>query len=106
MTDTEKIQLVQNLISDMSVSQEDIRSYLALAADRIFKRVWPFGKSPQALPAQYDMVQIQLAVRMIARKGGEGEISHSENGISRTYATVDDEDILRTLTPYAGVVGL
>jgi hypothetical protein len=43
---------------------------------------------------------------MIARKGGEGEIAHSENGISRTYATVDDEDILRTLTPYVGVVGL
>nr|DAJ41586.1 MAG TPA: tail connector protein [Caudoviricetes sp.] len=106
MSEKEKIQMVEQLISDMSISQEDIRSYLALSTDRIFKRIWPFGKSPQTLPAQYDMVQIQLTVRMIARKGGEGEIAHSENGISRTYATVDDEDILRTLTPYVGVVGL
>lgn len=75
MSEEEKIQMVGQLISDMSVSQEDIRSYLALAADRILKRVWPFGKSPQALPAQYDMVQIQLAVRMIARKGGEGRLA-------------------------------
>lgn len=106
MTEEEKIAMVGQLISDVTVTSEAIGSYLALAADRIFKRVWPFGESPQTLPSQYDWVQIQLTVRMIARKGGEGEISHSENGISRTYATVDDEDILRTLTPYVGVVGL
>ena len=41
---------------------------------------------------------------MIARRGGEGEISHSENGISRTYGSVDDEDILGRLTPYVGVI--
>ena len=49
-------------------------------------------------------MQVELTVRMVARRGGEGEISHSENGVSRTYGSVDDEDILRTLTPYVGVV--
>lgn len=104
MTDTEKIQMIQQLITDMTVSSSDIQSYLALAADRIIKCVWPFGGAPENWPDQYDLVQVQLAIRMIARKGGEGEIAHSENGISRTYGTVDDEDILRQLVPYVGVV--
>lgn len=106
MTEEQKIQMVQQLITDVTVTKEEILSYLALAVDRIRNRVWPFGDAPKDWPIQYDLVQIQLAIRMIARKGGEGELSHSENGISRTYGTVDDEDILQQLVPYVGVVGL
>lgn len=104
MTDEQKVQMIQQLITDMTVTSEEIRSYLALSADRIINRIWPFGGAPMAWPSQYDLVQVQLAVRMIARKGGEGEISHSENGVSRTYDSVDDEDILNQLAPYAGVM--
>lgn len=104
MTEDEKVQLVQQLITDVSVTTTMIQSYLALAADRILNRVWPFGGAPSEWPTQYDLVQVELTVRMVARRGGEGEISHSENGVSRTYGSVDDEDILRALTPYVGVV--
>jgi hypothetical protein len=104
MTEEQKIQVVQQMISDMSVDEETILSYLALAADRILNRVYPFGGAPGEFPPQYDWVQVQLTVRMIARIGGEGEISHSENGISRTYGSVDDEDIFATLVPYVGVI--
>lgn len=104
MTEDEKVQLVQQLITDVSVTTTMIQSYLALAANRILNRVWPFGGAPSEWPTQYDLVQVELTVRMVARRGGEGEISHSENGVSRTYGSVDDEDILRTLTPYVGVV--
>lgn len=104
MTEDEKVQLVQQLITDVSVTTAMIQSYLALAANRILNRVWPFGGAPSEWPTQYDLVQVELTVRMVARRGGEGEISHSENGVSRTYGSVDDEDILRTLTPYVGVV--
>lgn len=104
MTDEQKVQMIQQLITDMTVTSEEIRSYLALSADRIINRIWPFGGAPMAWTSQYDLVQVQLAVRMITRKGGEGEISHSENGVSRTYGSVDDEDILNQLVPYAGVM--
>lgn len=104
MTDAEKVQMTMGLISDMSISEQDAKTYLNIAADRILNRVYPFGGMPSVLPDRYAMTQIQLAVRMIARIGGEGEISHSENGVSRSYDSVDDEDIMRTLTPYVGVV--
>lgn len=106
MSTEEKTAMVQQLITDVTVTPDLIASYLALAADKIMKRIWPFGGEPPDFPSQYDLVQVQLAVRLIARKGGEGEIAHSENGISRTYDSVDDEDILRQLTPYVGVASL
>ena len=104
MTDAEKIALCKDLINDVQVTDEQITTYLAVSASRILERLYPFGGAPAALPEIYDMTQCELAVRMIARRGGEGELSHSENGISRSYGTVDDEDILQRITPYVGVI--
>ena len=103
MAEDEKVQMIQLLITDMSVTTEMISAYLGLAASRILARLYPFGNAPTEWPTQYDMTQVELAIRMIARKGGEGEVSHSENGVSRTYGSVDDEDILSRLVPYVGV---
>ena len=104
MSESEKVALCQALINDVNVTQEQISTYLALCASRILERLYPFGGAPDTLPDQYAYTQCELAVRMIARRGGEGEASHSENGISRTYGSVDDEDILQRLTSYAGVI--
>lgn len=104
MTEAQKVQMAEQLITDVAVTTAMIQTYLALAADRIMSRVWPFGGAPPDMPAQYDLTQVQLAVRMIARRGGEGETAHSENGVSRTYGSVDDEDLLRAIVPFAGVV--
>lgn len=104
MTEDEKVQMVQVLISDVTVTTAMIQTYLALAADQILGYLYPFGGAPTEWPSQYDLTQVQLAVRKVARRGGEGEISHSENGVSRTYGSVDDTDLLKDLTPYAGVI--
>lgn len=104
MSDVEKIALCRDLIEDVHVTDEQIATYLSVAASRILNAVYPFGSAPDALPDLYSRIQCELAVRMIARRGGEGEISHSENGISRTYGSVDDIDILSRLTPHVGVL--
>ena len=104
MSEAEKVALCQDMINDVNVTEAQITTYLAICASRILERIYPFGGAPDTLPDQYAYTQCELAVRMIARRGGEGETSHSENGISRAYGSVDDEDILRRLTPYAGVI--
>lgn len=103
MTEEQKIAMVQQLTADVPAAEDAILAYLALSADKIRARVWPFGGAPDVLPSRYDLIQVQLTVRMIARMGGEGEISHSENGISRAYDSVDDLDILQQLVPNVGV---
>ena len=103
MTEAEKVALVQSLIDDASITADQISAYLALAASRIRFAVYPFG-GPSELPSEYDNPQCELAVRMIARRGGEGEISHGENGVSRVWASADDIDILSKLVPHVGVL--
>ena len=51
------------------------------------------------------MLQVKLAVRYFLRRGGEGETRHSENGIDRTYGSVNDEDLLSEVTSFAKVIG-
>lgn len=79
-----------------------ITLYLNMAAEKILLRLYPFerDKSPTDIPTAYDMTQVELAARLYARAGAEGEISHNENGINRTYKTVDDADILSRIVPY------
>ena len=104
MSEEEKIALCKSLIDDVTVTDTQIGTYLTIASNRILARLFPFGTSLTSSPPEYDVTQCELAVRMIARRGGEGETSHSENGVSRTYGSVDDEDILQRITPYAGVI--
>lgn len=106
MTEQEQIELCMALINDVNVTESQVSAYLAIAAARILNVLYPFGTTVTEVPSQYSMLQCELAVRMIARRGGEGEISHSENGISRTYSNTDDVDLLRTIVPFVGVTNV
>lgn len=109
MTDTEKLLLVRNQINEDStvVSDDVLTVYLLLACNKMLERLYPFDTDKDAsdLPSRYDVIQCELAARLYLRRGGEGETSHEENGVNRTYASVDDEDILSRLTPFAKVGG-
>ena len=40
---------------------------------------------------------------MLNKRGAEGEVSHTENGISRTYEKADiPTSMLRTIVPHCG----
>lgn len=108
MTDAEKITMVKALVeSDAEATDEVVAVYLNLACSAMIERLFPYdtGKGAEDLPERYDMIQCELAARYFLRRGGQGELSHEENGINRSYASVDDDDILKRLTPYAKVGG-
>lgn len=49
---------------------------------------------------QYLGVQIRIAVELYNKMGAEGQTSHSENGLSRTYENSDVSDsLLQMITP-------
>ena len=108
MTNAEKIETVKTLVeSDAEATDAVVSVYLNLACSVMVKWLFPFdsNKSADDIPEIYEMDQCELAARYFLRRGGQGEINHEENGINRTYATVDDEDILKRLTPFAKVGG-
>ncbi len=108
MTDAQKIAMVQTLVqNDGDATDAIVTVYLQLALNKMLERLFPYDstKTVSDIPERYETIQCELAARLYLRRGGEGETSHEENGVNRTYGSVDDEDILSRLTPFAKVGG-
>lgn len=94
-----KIRITENVLD---AELEDI---LESAKAVILSKRFPFGEVPTELEERYKDLQIRIAVEMFNKRGAEGEVSHSENGVSRTYQSANvSEDLLREITPKAGVI--
>ena len=71
----------------------------------ILNRRFPFGEWPDDVEARYKDLQFRIAMDLYNKIGAEGEKSHSENGVSRTFeSSWISEQLLSEVTPYCGVV--
>lgn len=94
-----KIRITEN------VNDVELEDILESAKAVILSRRFPFGDYPQEIEDRYKDLQIRIAVEMFAKRGAEGEVAHSENGISRTYSSANvSEDLLKEITPKGHVV--
>jgi len=76
---------------------------VALAESEVLNRMYPFGYSDGVVvPARYEMLQIQLAAEIYTKRGAEGQTSHSENGISRSWP--EKSALLARIAPHVGSV--
>ena len=108
MTDSEKIAMVKVLAeNDPEATDDVVPVYLHLACNAMLEKLFPYDpdKDESDIPSRYDTIQCELAARYFLRRGGQGEITHEENGVNRTYGSADDADILQRLTPFAKVGG-
>lgn len=107
MGETEKLEMIRNMTGETDTAV--CSTYLMLAAVKISRRLYPFGVPDDFgtadVPAEYAVNQVDIAVYLLNKRGAEGQISHSENGISRSYGDADvPESMLRGIVPYVGVV--
>lgn len=94
-----KIRITEN------VDDKELEDILESAKAVILSRRFPFGEQPTGIEPRYNDLQIRIAVEMFNKRGAEGETSHSENGVSRSYSSASvSEELLREITPKAGVV--
>lgn len=61
-----------------------LMAYLDLAKEKLINHIYPFEK-PVELEEKYVMKQIELAIILFNKRGAEGETSHNENGVNRSY---------------------
>ena len=103
MTNAEKrVALAASLAPDTD-TDEVLDNVLADAEALILNRMYPFGYPDETVvPARYERLQIQLAVELYSKRGAEGQTSHSENGISRTW--YESSPLLNRVLPHVGSV--
>lgn len=83
-----------------------VSAYLYLAGEKILRRAYPYDESVKDVPAKYEHVQIEGAVYLLNKRGAEGETSHGENGITRSYENGDlPESLLSGIVPVGKVSG-
>lgn len=96
-----------------------LKEMLDSAKNVILGRRFPYGDWPTifvededgnhvevtVVEPRYQDLQIRIAEDMYNRLGAQGQLSHSENGISRSWgAEWVSEQLLQEITPMVGVV--
>lgn len=76
---------------ESEVTEQVAQVYLDSAIEAIWNRLYPFADADAdiELPKKYESKAISLAVYLINRAGTEGQLTHTENGISRQYEAAD-----------------
>ncbi len=110
MTENEKIIATKILLDEIGNEDDrfeaEITVYLTLAAQSILNKAYPFRDTTgMAVPAKYEGLQCEIATYLYNKKGAEGQDSHTEGDIKRTYESAGVPDsMLRTVIPFGGVL--
>lgn len=105
MTEQEMLDMLKSMVGN----EDDtvLSTYLTLAGEAIISRTYPYAKDEEELtvPRKYQTLQVEIAAYMLNKRGAEGQISHSENGISRNFGSADiPNDMLSRIVPHVGVI--
>lgn len=103
MLNAEKIEMVKSMTGE--TSDGAVSAYLNIAGNKICRKAYPFDPTVTEVPEQYSLLQVEIAVYLLNKRGAEGEAAHSENGISRTYEDGDvPPSMMRQIVPMCGVM--
>lgn len=97
-----------NILKSIFISDDDdsvLLSYLNIAGDAILNRVYPYDSTQTEVPTRYINTQVNIAIYLLNKRGAEGETSHNENGVNRSYGSADiPDDMLKNVLPRCGVI--
>lgn len=101
MTDAQKLQYLRVLVGEEP--EDDLLTLsLSLAKDAIIGKLYPFPTDGVlTMPSRYDYTQVQVAQYLVNNKGTYGLMSHTEQGVTDTFASASiPKDLLADVTPF------
>ena len=108
MTEIEKLAMLRVMVAQPNEgdwSDDVLISYLTIAGGKILNRAYPYDDTVTEVPRRYGYLQCDIAAYMLNKRGAEGQLSHSENGVSRSYESADvPESMLSEVIPHVGVL--
>lgn len=103
MTNAEKVEIMRVGIAPDTAENTVLAAEIDAAGAMILNKMYPFGYPDDAVvPARYEQLQIKLAIELYTQRGAEGQASHTENGTTRTWPSVNR--ILAQIAPHCGSV--
>ena len=85
MLDEEMVAAVEALVDEPRLARF-ASHYLGIAKGAVASHMFPYSdKGWDDVPAKYHARTVEIAVYLVNRRGSEGETSHSESGVSRSY---------------------
>lgn len=103
MTNAEKIEIMRVGIAPDVAEDAVLAAEIDAAGAMILNKLYPFGYPEDTeVPRRYEQMQIKLAIELYTQRGAEGQASHTENGTTRTWPTVNR--ILAQIIPHCGSV--
>lgn len=86
--------------------EEVLERCIEIAFNSIQSRRFPFTDEwPEEVEPRYRNLQYRIALDIYNKRGGEGELSHMENGVSRSYeSSWVSEQLLREVVPMCEVL--
>lgn len=106
MTLEDKKTLFRGMISPDTIEDEALTALLTVSESIILNKMYPFGyEDGKTVPQRYGSLQVEIAIEVWNHRGAEGQISHSENGISRGWESAGvSSTLLSRITPAVGSV--
>lgn len=87
-------------------SDELLEECLLEATEAYMAHRFPVSAHPDSVEPEYEGLVLAMAIDIYNKIGAEGQRSHSENGISRSYSgDWISHDLLARIVPLCGVTG-
>lgn len=85
MTQEEKLTALKAIVGS-SDPDEVLSTYLTLAGRKVLAKAYPYQNDATEVPGHSTPTsKWEIAAYMLNKRGAEGQTSHSENGVSRSY---------------------
>ena len=103
MTNAEKVEMMRVGIAPDVAENTVLESEIEAAEAMILNKMYPFGYAEDmVIPTRYEKLQIKLAIELYTQRGADGQASHTDNGTTRTWPSVNR--ILAQIAPHCGSV--
>lgn len=99
--------ILEDLKAETQEADENVLNRcVRMAYSAIMTRRFPYSDDwPDEVEPRYRDLLYRMALDIYNKRGAEGELAHSENGISRSYqSSWISEDLLLEVTPCVGVL--
>ena len=106
MADSYKLTKLRLMVGANASEDDLLLMYLTDAERAILNHLYPMDEDvAHTLPTRYESRQVEIAAYPYNKRGAEGETSHNENGISRSYENGSIPDsMLSDIIPYGSVI--